>query len=340
MTSPVIERWSDLPQYKRASGINIKWIGADQRVWDIGGYNEGAQGAIITGPVRGMVHVPFKGIWHEPAYGPPRFERAIDERREISFPITLISDSEYGWLDTESFWWNGMRRDTFGWFALFTRRYGELYIPMMLLDSIEDELEEDPTNNGNNSQTWHIKIAADGEPRWRTPDIRPAEWVVKATDPIKQIKRDDNVFAPLINVRQGKLKAANRGTEPSWPVYTVSAPGRCWLPDGLTGRMIRVPQLFPGEHVLIDTDPRHKIAISLKDPTPNWLQNIISNVDLLKWLGIIVDDSSETVLERFHGQGFTAPIPAGTVATLPILHSQVGARVSVRVPQRFERAIS
>ncbi|MGV0793015.1 hypothetical protein [Mycolicibacterium sp. XJ1819] len=344
MTNPLITRWRDLRNLdanRCASGINIKWIGADDRVWHIAGFNAGAEGAIITGPVRGMVHVPFKGVWHEPAYGPPRFERTVDERKEIAFPITLISDHEYGWFNTEACWWDGMRKDAFGWFCVFSRWGGEYYIPMQLLDSIDDELEVDPTAGDNNAQEWWVKIAADGEPRWRRPDMRPPEWVVKATDPVTTIKRDDNTFAPNIPVRVGKLRVANQGTEPSWPIFHVSAPGRCWLPDGASGRMIRVPQLFPGEHVLIDTNPAHRIAISAKDPVDNWVLNIISNIELLEWLGIdLGQERTETVLERFAGQGFNYPIAPGTTATLPVFHSTIGARVSVRLPQRFERAIS
>lgn len=341
MTTPTPRRWRDLPAHRRAGGINITWIGNDDRVWDIGGYNEGAQGAIITGPVSGMVHRPFKGVWHSPAYGPPRFERTIDERREITFPITLMHDTEYGWFNVESLFWDGLSADKPGWFCPFTRHKGQFYIPMQLADMIEDELEEDPTNNGNYSQTWHIKLAADGEPRWRTPDLRPPPWKVKLTDPITEVKRDESLLAPMVNVRVGKLRVANRSTTPQWPIFMVTAPGRVWLPDGTSGRMIRVPRLYEGEHVLIDTNPEHRIAISAKDPSPSWLDNILSNVDLLEWLGITeFQDKTETVLERFHGQGFTRPIEPGTVATLPVFHSQVGAQVSVRLPQRHERAIS
>lgn len=344
-----LQRWRDLDANRRASGINIGWIGCDDpitgepgRVWDIGGWNEGAQGAIISGPVKGLVHRPFKGVWHEPAYGPPRFERIIDERKEVSMFVTLMSDTEYGWFDTEAHWWNGMRPDRPGWLTVFTRARGNYYIPMQIVDQIPDELEEDPTNEGLLCQQWEIRLAADGDPNWRTPDRRPPEWLVRASDPVKQVKRDDNLLAPMINVRTGTLRVKNTGTEPKYPIFHVTAPGRCWLPDGMSGRMIRIPQLFPGEHVLIDTDPEHKIAISAKEPVDNWLLNIISNIELLRWLGITDElaESTETVLERFHGQGFTQPIPPMTSAVLPVWHSQVGARVSVRLPQRFERAIS
>ena len=340
LTPPDVTLWSDLDENRAADGINVKWIDCNDEVWHIAGFNQGAEGGIITGAIRGMVHRPFKVIRHEPAYAAPRFERTVDELREVSFPITLMSDSKYGWFDTETKWWNGCRPDRVGWLCVFTRPFGEYYIPMMLGEAVEDELESDPTDNDDNSKTWLIKLTTDGDTNWQVPDLRPNEWKVKLTDPVKQIKRDEGVLAPKINVRSTTLRVANRGTEPAWPIYTVTAPGRVWLPDGLSGKMIRVPQLFDGEHVTIDTNPEHKIVISATDPVENWLLRILSNVELLQWLGINAGQRAESVLERFHGQGFTQAIPPNTVANLPIYHSQVGAHVSVRLPQRYERAIS
>lgn len=339
MTGPTTLRWSDLDGLRAANGINLKWIGNDDQLWHTGGFYGGAEGALITGPVKGMVHVPFKSIWHEPAYKPPRFERTVDERREISTRITLMSDNEVGWFDTESKFWNGMDGNTPGHWCVFTRRYGDLYLPMQLLNAVENELEDDPTANGYNAQEWDILLAADGEPRWRTPDIRPKPWR-NDMSVTKSVKQDDNPLSPNVTVGVGQLKVANKGTTPAWPVYHVTAPGRCWLPDGVSGRMLRVPKLNPGEHVLIDTDPSHRIAISALDPVDDWTKQLVRNSELLNWLFGEYGDSGQMVIERFHGQGFTQAIAPESVAVLPIWHSQPGARVSVRLPQRYERAIS
>ena len=336
--APPITRWRDLSYNQRASGISLKWIGNDDEVWNIGGFMAGAQGAIISGPIKGLVHVPFKSIWHEPAYGPPRFERTVDERREISTRIAIYSDSEVGWFDTETRWWNGMDGNTPGWFAPFTRRHGELYLPMQLLEAVENELEDDPTFMGN-VQEWDILLAADGDPRWRQPDLRPPPWRNDMSI-TKSVKRDDELLSPNVTVGVGKLQVANRGTAEAWPIFHVEAPGRCWLPDGMSGRMLRVPKLNSGEHVLVDTNPEHRIAISATDPVDNWIKKLVRNSELLEWLFGEYGSSGERVIERFHGQGFTQAIPPETVATLPIWHSQSGAKVSVRLPQRFERAIS
>jgi hypothetical protein len=336
-----IVRWEDIPAGLRADGINLKWMGNDNGPldWHIGGYQAGAEGAIITGPVKGMVHVDFAGIWNEPAYGPPRYERRVDKRREISTRVALMSDTTFGWFDTESRWWNGMDGDLPGWFCIYTRRFGELYCPMQLLEASQTPLDDDPTTDDYNCQEWDILLAADGEPRWRQPDVRPAEWVNDMSI-TTTVVRDENRNAPMITVGVGKLKAANRGTKDAWPVYTVTAPGRCWLPNGMSGQMVRVPPLNPGEHVTIDTNPANRIAISDKDPVPNAFRKVIDNSELLSWLFGNTIPSDQTILERFHGQGFDTPIPAGTVGILPVFHDTRGARISVRVPQVFERAVS
>ena len=339
--------WADLSDNLRASGINLKWIGNVNQpdVWNIGGHMGGAQGAIVTGPIKGMVHVPFKGIWHEPAYGPPRFERKVDERREISTRIALMSDSEFGWFDTESKWWNGMDAETPGYWTVFTRRHGELYIPMQLLEAVQTELEDDPTANGNNFQEWDILLAADGEPRWRQPDVRPQPWFNTMT-PTTTVKQDDETFSPVITVGVGKFKVANRGTTAQWPIYTLSAPttgntpARYWISNGSTNQMVRVPPLYKGEHVTIDTNPENRIAISALDPVDDDVKRFLRNADLLDWLFGQYGESGISILERFHGQGFDTPAAKRAVSTFTVYSSMETSRVSVRLPQRFERAIS
>lgn len=143
-------------------------------------------------------------------------------------------------------------------------------------------MDDDPTTDDYNCQEWDILLAADGEPRWRQPDVRPAEWVNDMSI-TTTIKRDDELLAPMITVGVGKLKAVNRGTQDAWPVYTVTAPGRCWLPNGMSGGMIRVPPLNPGQHVIIDTNPANRIAISDTDPIPaNGFRQVIDNSEFCR----------------------------------------------------------
>lgn len=350
-----MSEWTDLGVDVRAENITIKILGLSGRVWNLAGLDMGVQGAWIAGPIEGMVHVPFEGVWTKPAYGPPRFERTVDSGREIGFPLALSSDSALGWYDTEAKFWNDVTPDGGAFFSITTRRYGEMWVPIQLKEAPKDTLDDDPTHDGNNFQIWNVVLAVDGNPRWRQPDVAPAPYV----------KHGQN--KPL-------LRVVNRGTQPAWPVYIVSAPGKVKLPDGpnavisaetenplltdlssllnLFGlpnffglrtrdtHMIDVPELLPGEHAVIDTDPSHRIAISAIDPQDNIIKQFLRNSELADWLFGHYGDTGLPLLQRFHGQGFSIPIPPRSIATLPVSHSQSGGKIWVRVPQRFERAIS
>ncbi len=338
--------WSDLPLYLRNPGMSLKWIGNENQpdIWNIAGFMEGAQGAFISGPIKGLVHRPFKTIWHEPAYGPPRFERSVDERKEISTRIALCSDSGFGWQDVETRWWNGMNETIPGHFTTFTHRTGELWLPMQLIDAVETELTEDPGYE-TFVQEWDILLGVDGDPRWRMPDLRPPEWFWNAVyhpAPTTTAKYKGTSYT----ARVGKFKVANRGTADSWPVYTLGAPmhgtkpARWWISNGATNEMVPVPPLYKGEHITVDTNPENRIAISAIDPIDDGGKQFIRNSELLSWLFGQYGESGISVLERFHGQGFDTPCKAGEVSTLTIFCDTPDVRASVRLPQRYERSIS
>lgn len=352
-----MSEWSDLPADVRGEQMAIKIIGRSGRVWNLAGLDFGVQGAWIAGPIEGLVHVPFESVWTKPAYGPPRFERTVDAGREIKFPLALGSDTSLGWYDVEAKFWNDVDKDGGAFLTVTTQRYGEMWVPIQLKEAPQDPLDDDPTMNNNNFQIWNVTLAVDGNPRWRQPDIFPRPFVSK-----------------VANEHKGIIRVVNRGTEPAWPVFICSAPGKIFLPDGpnaiigpdnpladqpslaeLFGfpewdpngirrrrdaNMIEVPTLLPGEHVLIDTDPSHRIAISALDPTDNIIKQFLRNSELLAWLTDNYGDSGLPVLQRFKGQGFSIPIPPRSIATLPVKHSVTNGKIWCRVPQRFERAIS
>lgn len=352
--------WSSLPAEIRDEAVSLKWIGSDGKVWPLAGLEGGVEGAFIAGDIEGLVHIPFDSIWTKPAYGPPRFQRTIDGRKEISFPLGLMSDTSLGWYDTGSRFWRGCKRNDTGFFTVTTRRFGELYLPMQLLNA-KCTLADDPARQ--RFSLHDIVLAVDGEPRWRRPDVRPAPFIRKSG-----------------GKSTGVLRAVNRGTEPAWPIYVISAPGKVSLPDGPSafttpvsdsgvlsdwpqlGRMfgipfideiletltrqrtdtnmIDVPELQPGEHAIIDTDPSHRIAITAKDPVDDLLKKFIRNSELLNWILGQYGDTGIPLLQRFKGRGFSVPIPPRSVATLPVSHSIAGGKVYVQVPQRFEMAVA
>lgn len=350
--------WSSLSYNARADGVNCAWIGSDGRYWPLTGQMAGSEGAFISGPIDGMVHVPFEGVWTTPAYGPPRFERTVDGRREISFTLGLMSDTTLGWFDTESRWWAGCRKDATGFFSVTTRRHGQLWIPMQLLEAPQCALPDDPAYQ--RVALHQIILAADGEPRWRRPDTTPSPYKRRPSAPAN-----------------GVIRIANRGSEPAWPVFFVSAPGKIKLPDGPStftsternplddwpriaglfgaptidpetgsftrareAQMIEIPELNAGEHAIIDTDPTHRIAITAKDPVDSLLKKFIRNADLLDWILGEYGNSGLPLLQRFRGKGFSVPIPPRSTATLQVSHNRTGGTIWAQCPQRFESALA
>lgn len=337
--------WSQLNHNLRAPGMSIKWIGNDNRpdVWNWAGFMEGAQGAFISGPIKGMVHRPFKGIWHEPAYGPPRFERSVDERRQISTRLAVVSDSEFGWQDVETALWDGLNETDPGFFTVTTRRTGELWVPMQLADAVETELTEDPMYE-NYVQEWDILLAADGDPNWRAPDLQTPPWFWSDLVPVDRYQRASVKHkGKTYLVRVGKFKIANRGHKRAWPIVTLSAPqkgtkpARWWISNGSTQEMIPVPPLYKGEHITVDTNPENRIAVSALEPIN---PNIRNNTELKSWLFGQYGQAGVSPLERFHGQGFDNPCAPGEVSTITVYCDTPFLRASVRLPQRYERAVS
>lgn len=316
--------WKDLPQHLRCDGISIKYIAPRSgRIWHLTGWNAGAEGAMIQGPIRGLWHMPYESVWTEPAYGAPEFERTVDGKRTPGFDVLLMSDTKFGWFDTEAKWWEDWPVGVPGWLSMWTRRLGELWIPVMRDKPTETEMEDDPAGmNGNNHQIWTMDLAQSGNPRWR----RPAK--------VDRYINSGKAEATLYVANQSKEAEA-------WPVFFISAPAPhhgIKLANGNGGEMVPVPELLPGEHCIIDTDPTHRIAISATDPADDFFKKFIRNSELLSWLLGHYGDTGESVLKRFHGQGFTRPIAPGEVGALKVIHPTPGGKVGVLLPQRFERA--
>ncbi len=353
MALPADTRWDALPDRHRGEGITNKIINPDGRVWHLTGPLAGAEGALINGPIDGLGTIPGKGVWSETANSAPRFERWQDERAEFAFRALLIDDSAFGWYATRRRFLDGLSPEVPSWWSVTTRRYGELWVPV-LRDSEKVIYEDDPTVGGDNFSLHDLVLAVSGEPRWRRPDF-VGMWQNKGT-----------------SGGVGSIRVINRGHIPAWCYFICEGGGEIRLPDGpnaiitaesvadlpgilglfragetaLNGllRMRRDPDmvieldLADDEHTLIDTDPTHRIAIADTDPVDNaWLQ-FIRNSELLSILTGDAGDRGLTVLERLTGQGFTVPIPARSEATLPVAHSRVGGRIWCVVPQRFDHA--
>lgn len=355
--------WSEVSAEIRDAAISIAWIGCDGSYWPLTGLDAGAEGAFITGDIDGIVHVPFEGIWTKPAYGQPRFERKIDARREVAFQLGLYSDTALGWYDTEARFWAGCKADDTGWLSVTTLRHGQLWMPMQLLEAPKCSLPDDPTFGDTNCAVHNVVLAVDGDPRYRRPDVSPKPWK-RPPGPNDQGLLQVANYTYLPQWPVFTLEAS--------PTQTTTI----WLPDGpnaiasdtynplsdlpdfaalfgipiiddilkqwvatRTTNMLPIPDLQPGEHAIIDTDPTHRIAVTVLDPVDNVVKAVIRNSELLDWLFGSYGESGLPLIQRFKGQGFSIPIPPRSVASLPVMCNRAGQRIWVQLPQTFDSAL-
>lgn len=357
----IIVPWSQLPDEIRTCPISIAWIGSDGKFWPLTGLDAGAEGAFISGDIDGLVHVPFEGLWTKPAYGAPRYERQIDARKEVSFKLGLYSDTELGWYDTETRWWAGCKSDATGFLSVTTIRHGQMWIPMQLLEAPKCNLEDDPTIS--RCAVHDVVLAVDGEPRFRRPDVAPQPWTRPAGTIDRGILQVANrSFRPqwpiyFIEADPTLISHVMLADGPNAVVADTYNPLDDWpqlgelfgspVIDDILGRftrtretnMIPIPDIEPGEHAIIDTDPSHRIAVTVLDPVDNIIKQTIRNSELLDWLFGQYGESGLPLIQRFKGQGFSIPIPPRTVATLPVMHNIAGRRIAVQLPQTFDSAL-
>lgn len=354
MALPADTAWEALPDRLAAESVTNKLMLSNSEVFHLSGTHAGTEGVMITGAIEGLGEIPGKGVWAETAEGAPTFERWVDGKLEIGFKALVIEDSSFGWSATRRRFFDGLSPREPSWWSTTTRSWGEVWVPV-LRDNLVTVFEDDPTSNGDNLSIHDVTLAVSGDPRWRRPDY---------------VGMFQNKGQSV-----GSIRVINRGTVPAWCYFICEAPGRVLLPDGpnavitpvdatehkdfpgLLGlfnlgellpwgqRRRRDPKtvvdltLYAGEHTLVDTDPRHKLAIAASDPVDNGWLEWINNAELLKILTGNAGERATTVMERLRGQGFRVPIPARSEATLPVSHSRYGGRIWCVVPQRFDHAL-
>jgi hypothetical protein len=357
----VVVPWSALPAEIRDAPISIAWIGSDGKFWPLTGLDAGAEGAFVSGDIDGLVHVPFEGIWTKPADGPPTYERQVDARKEVSFQLGLFSDTALGWYDTETRWWAGCKSDDTGYLSVTTLRHGQMWLPMQLLEAPKCALPDDPSYS--KCAVHNVVLAVSGEPRFRRPDVMPPPWKRPAGSVDRGILTVANYsFRPQwpIYFLEASPSAKSKIMLPDGPNAMVANsynPLSDWgqfasifgipiisdLLQQFTAtrevNMIQIPDLEPNEHAIIDTDPAHRIAVTILDPVDNSVKRFIRNSELFEWLTGNYGESGLPLIQRFKGQGFSIPLPPRSVCTLPILHNIAGRRIAVQLPQTFDSAL-
>jgi hypothetical protein len=134
------------------------------------------------------------------------------------------------------------------------------------------------------------------------------------------------------------ITIANRGNLPAQPKFLYTGPGRAWVQDGMTTKMVPLPTLSAADgYVQVDTDPAERTFKSSTEPVDNVFYQLIRQSQILDFLLHDVAALGLPVWRRANGIRFLSEIPPRTVANLKVRHDHAGGQVIVLMPQRFSR---
>jgi hypothetical protein len=302
------------------------YIGPNNRRWDLSGRNKGKQGVKLSTHVQGDYHLPIDQLFTEGAYQIGAiYERTNTLKRLINLGVVLgynCSDLQY--RSIESNWWDSWPKDTPGWWGRHTPFSGWRWTQVMLAKAPDNAMPIDPTAFGNNGFQWDMQIVA-AKPWW-AKRMLVDEWTA-AADSIALNGYDEQTFT-----------IANRGTMESWPKFMYTGPGKCWIQDGMTDKMVPLPTLSASDgYVTVDTDPAERTFKGSNDPIDSEYYRFIRSARVLDFFLHDLAALGQPVWRRANGIRFQSSIPARTVAHLKVRHTQPGGQVLVFLPQRYAR---
>lgn len=313
-------------------GGSTRWvyIGPNGRFFDLEGRNRGRQGARLQQqqPLGGATHLPFEQLFTESAYQVgATYERTNITKRLIDFGVILggTGYTEHQYRMIENNWWDSWPYDTPGWLGCNTRFNGWRWAQVMLAKPVATALPKDPAAFGNNVAQWTMQIVA------------PKPWFAKRTLYTTWNAHPETVSANGFD--QETIAIANRGQLPVWPMFLVKGPGRAWVQDGMTSRMVELPELQTSDgYVLVDTDPANRTLTSSTDPVDNIFYEILRQSRVLDFFLHDLDSLGLPVWQRAGGIRFLSQIPPRTVANITVKHDNPTGSITVLMPQRYVRS--
>lgn len=326
--------------------------------WDLYGPNGGLQGAQLAPQVSGMMHVPFTQLISEGPYQVGGTHERVDwHKREISFAVMVgcgQPDTVFRYRMIEQRWWASWSAKEDGWIGVYTRTHGWRWLKVRLAEEPKTMFSLDPAAMDNNFMQWDMTAVAvqpywckrietstwknDGDGDGGIPHTPWDELTELVEDIVEGLLPGISNLIPGMHIGQGNIVIPNRGSEPAWPKFLVSSPGRAWIEDGPGGRMVELPLLTPQDgYVLVDTDPTARTLTASTDPVDPLFFRIARNSELLDFLLHDIVNSTLPVWRRFNGR-FTTPWPAKTVNRITVRHSNAGGQITALMPQRYGMA--
>lgn len=375
-SGPPSEVFGALPPEWQNLGTKFIYIGIDSSYWNLAGNYAGKEGLTLAPHASGMYHIPFKSIFSEGPYQVGAvYERSDFLKRVMNIGVQVGIDfgpdtSTWRYRMLEQRWWNAWSASADGYLGCYTRTHGWRFLRVRLAADPKTPFELDPAAFNNNFMQWDMEIVA-MQPYW-CKKMLPDTWantgststpwttiqyllenavnqflgalgLLSLVDTVidditgKKIS-SSTILQPGKNVGHGTLTCWNNSDQAAYPKFLVSAPGQCWIQDGIGGTMIPLPLLTDKDGpCLVDTDPTARTLTCATDPVDNQLYNIMSNSELLDIVLDNTGNSPKPVWEQFQ-YFFTTSIPAYTQANLKVYHTDPTGTVTILMPQQFSRA--
>jgi hypothetical protein len=321
-------------QYNTASAMlhlseATRWvyIGPNGAWFDLEGRQRGRQGVRMTPELVGAHHLPFEHLFTESAYQVgSTYERSNILKRTVSMGVTVGGPkySAHQYRLIENNWWDAWPLGVPGWLGCNTRFGGWRWIAAMLGDAVRTSVKQDPTAHSNNMQRWDMSVVMP-KPYFAKPMVYKT-WVPHA----------ETIAAHGFD--QETIAIANRGQLSQWPLALIQGPGRASISDGMTNRMVDLPELQTSDgYVLLDTDPSNRTLTGSQDPVDNVFFSLIRQSTILDFFLHDLSALGLPVWRRANGIRFMSQIPPRTVANITVKHDNPAGSITVMIPQRYAR---
>ncbi len=324
---PAYNEWDRLPAALQGLGTRVVYITPGGFVYHLyGGPAAGRQGVQLQ-DITGEHHWPFELLVSEGAYElGATVERVNVLKREITTHVVIGGQgfNEYQFRMAAGRWWAGQDENRDGWLGIYTRYSGWRWLRVRPAQTVDAEQPLDPTAFGNNTEVWPIRWLAQ-KPYWSKPSLW-GQWT------------NSEDTSALFGVGEGRIVLANRSDMAAYPQYIVSAPGKAWVQDGISGRMVELPLLAKTDgYVLVDTDPTQRTLTASGDPVDNAFYVLARQSKILDFLLWELDETGLPVWQRFDKR-FMSSVPPKTVAALRVKHSHPNGTITAIMSQRYKRS--
>lgn len=352
------DQWEKLPKALQGLETRVVYITPDGFRYDLfGGPNEGRQGVWLAEEFAGEHHWPFELLMSEGAYElGSTIERVNILKREINLNVIVGGHkrgamNNYQYRMAQSRWDDGQDENRDGWLGIYTRFSGWRWTRVRPAGTVEGGQKRDAVAMNNNTATWPVKWVAP-KPYYSKPSVWETwtntsethgafadilgfieTWGIQVRDVLKMPNTKK-----LYTVGEGIITLPNRGDMASHAQFIVSAPGKAWVEDGISGRMVELPYLSENDgYTLVDTDPQARTLTASNDPVDNLFYKIARQSKILDFLLWELDETGLPVWKRFDKR-FMAAVPPRTMAQIRVRHSNPNGTITAILPQRYKRS--